>query len=246
MTNAKVNYNFEENLLENKQVVVANSLGRALEHLEIVSMGGFFGEVRDFDGVAIGANAHINIDADREIRTTQINTTDTFTIGSVVYFVPGGSSAAGVLRAQTEVTAIAVGVCTFINAGVAIGFRPFIQRLSEPNIVDVINNSDAVKVTTVVVDEDATTAIDISDQIPIGARIIDVIVKATAAAATTGTLTLRSAASSPANISGAIDCDTAKEINRAAALENDIVDDDGLEVVAAAADNRGIMTILWR
>jgi len=246
MTDKKVNFNFEESYLGEKQIVVTNNLGRTVKHLELVSLDGYFGECREFDGIVTTAKGLINIDSDREIRTNQINTDDTFTLGSVVYFVPGGSSAAGVLRAQTEATAIAVGICTFINAGVAIGFRPFVQRLSEPNIVDVVYNSDAVKVTTVVVDDDATTAIDISDKIPIGARIIDVIVKATATAAAAGTLTLRSAAAAPANISGAIDCDTDKEINRAAALENDIVDDDGLEVVAAAADNRGVMSIFWR
>ena len=135
MTEAKVNYNFEEAVVSNKQVTVTNNLGRAVEHLELVLLNGYFGEVRDFDGIADSAIGHINIDSDREIGTTQIDTGDTFNVGDPIYFEPGGSTVAGKLRAASATGNAAVGIITKVNAGVAITFKPFVQRTSANGIV---------------------------------------------------------------------------------------------------------------
>lgn len=250
MTNAKVNFNFEESYLGEKQITVKNTLGRVVEHLELAILDGYFGECCEFNDIANNAYGKLNIESDREIRTNQINVTDTFTIGSVVYFLSGGSVAAGQLRSTAEQGSVAVGVCTFINVGIAIGFRPFVQRLSEPNALDIaeaaIESADIVHVTTIDIDDDAhTAALNISNKIPVGKRIIDVIAKSTATV-TDATVQLRTNAVSPAAISNAIDVDTIKVVSRAGTLENDVVTADGLQLITASAADRCLVTILWR
>lgn len=131
MTEAKVNYNFEESLDSMNQVKVTNNLGYAVEHLELVLINGYFGEVRDFDGIAAAARGTICIRDDREIRTTQIDTGDTFVLDAPVYFNPTTK----VLEAASASGNAAVGICTFVNNGVAVGFKPFAQRLSATGIV---------------------------------------------------------------------------------------------------------------
>ena len=135
MTEAKVNFNFEEAKLGQTQVIVNNDLGRAVDHLELVLLNAYFGEVREFDGIADSADGVINIDSDREIGTDQINTGDTFVVGDVVFFEPGGSSAAGTLRSTTGTGNAPVGVLTDVSAGVSVTFRPFVQRTGSTGIV---------------------------------------------------------------------------------------------------------------
>ncbi len=135
MTEAKVNFNFTETKVGAKQVLVTNDLSRTVDHLELVLLDAYFGEVREFEGIADSASGYINIDADREIATTQINTGDTFVVGNVIYFEPGGSSAAGELRAASGSGRAAVGIVTAINNGVSVTFRPFVQRLDATGIV---------------------------------------------------------------------------------------------------------------
>ena len=134
MTEAKVNFNFEEAKVGQKQVVVNNTYGRTLDHLELVLLNGYFGEVREFDGIAAGADGVINIDSDREIATSQIGTSDTFVVGAILYFLPS-SSVAGKLRSASGTGRAAVGIVTAINNGTSVTFKPFAQRTSAAGIV---------------------------------------------------------------------------------------------------------------
>lgn len=127
MTEAKVNYNFEEAEVDVTQIEVENDLGRAVEHLELVYLGGYFGEVRAFDGIADGARGIININPNRLIGTTQIEITDTFVLDAALFFNPGGSVAAGELEDTTASGSIEVGIVTKVNNGVAVTFRPYGQ-----------------------------------------------------------------------------------------------------------------------
>lgn len=235
MTNAKPNYNFEESYVNQKQVLVTNNLGRTAEHLELVFLSGYFGEVREFDDIANAATGMININDERQVFTTQIETTDTFVVGQVVYFEPGGSSAAGKLRATPEPTAIAVGIVTQVSAGVAVEFKPFKQR----------GEVNGLNMAVYEVEADASTPIVITGLVPIGAKIVDVMVEATATSGS-GTLQLKSNAGTPAAITSAITCAVDNAVSRTTSLTNDVVDSDGLQVVAAGANDRGIMTIFWR
>ena len=135
MTDAKVNYNFEESPLGSNQLLVKNEEGRTVEHLELILASKAFGEVLEFDGIVDDAYGMINIDDKREIRTTQIDTADTFVVGAAVYFDPGAASAAGKLVDTSGSGNVAVGTITYVDAGVAIGFRPYVQNMSATGLV---------------------------------------------------------------------------------------------------------------
>ena len=139
MTEAIQNYSFEESRLGDKQVDVTNDLGHDVKHLELVLINGYFGEVRSWDpltvvgdhGIPDGARGVINIDDEREIQTKQIDTGDTFVLDAPVYF--------HVVNRVLEVTSaagnVAVGMCTVVNNGVSVGFKPFKQRLAAAGLV---------------------------------------------------------------------------------------------------------------
>ena len=218
MADAKVNHNFEESYVGVQQMLVTNTLGRILEHLEIVALGGYVGEVMEFDDIAISGTGMINIDPNRRVYTSQINITDTFTVGGVVHFLTGGSAAAGEIRSTPETDSVPLGICTDINAAVAIEFKPFQQLAGGVN---------DLKVSVYEVDADASTAIVVTGLVPIGARIIDVIVECTATV-TSATLQLQSNNVSPVNITAALVCAVDNTIVRAAILTNNVVDADGL------------------
>ena len=77
------------------QVTVANNLGRKALFGEFVNLGGYFGYVADFDGIANGASGRIGlIDDHIEVSTAQIEVTNTLTVADDLYFVGGGSGAA--------------------------------------------------------------------------------------------------------------------------------------------------------
>ena len=135
MTEAKVNFNFEEVLVDSNQVLVQNTEGRTVEHLELVLCEKYFGEVCEFDGIADDAYGMININHNRLIETTQIAVGDTFVLGEPVYFDPGGAGAAGELEATGGSGNVAVGICTRVNNGVSVQFRPFVQRLNATGLV---------------------------------------------------------------------------------------------------------------
>lgn len=236
MVDAKVNYNFEESSVDINQVKVTNNLGRVAQHLELVILDGYFGEVREMDGIADGATGYININPNRKIGTTQVNITDTFVLGGVVYLVSHTTVATSVLRAAYVADAIPVGICTKVNNGVSVEFMPFVQRSGGVN---------DMKCSVYEVDSDHSTLVVVTGLVPLGARIYDVIVECTASN-TAGTLQLRSNNATPVDITAALTCAVDNVVTRQAILTNNIVDADGLEVIANGAADRGIMTILWR
>ena len=131
MTDAKVNYNFYESEVNVKQVKVVNDLGFDLIHLELALINGYFGNVTDFDGIADTESGTLNIDDDRLIETNQIDTGDTFVLDAPVYF--------HIANKKLEVTSatgnVFVGMCTKINNGVSVEFKPVRQRLSAAGLV---------------------------------------------------------------------------------------------------------------
>ena len=138
-TQAAVNdYNFSEVTESDKQVLVTNNLGRTAKYGELVYLDGYFGEVREYGGIANAATGRININAERIIRTQQVKATDTFTKGSTMWFLSGGSSAAGQLVDSADPGAVAVGIITDEEgtggAQTAVSFRPFVQRLDAADV----------------------------------------------------------------------------------------------------------------
>ena len=152
-------YNFSERTSSDKQVLVTNNLGRTAEFAELVYLDGYFGEVRETGGIANGATGYINIRDDRLIRTQQVEATDTFTKGNVLYFVSGGSGAAGKLvdADPGSGTVYACGIITDEEgtggAQTAVEFRPFVQRLDGTDVsaqVGVLTDLDTTEKRTIV------------------------------------------------------------------------------------------------
>lgn len=231
MTEAKVNYGFHENFIDVDLIKITNSSGSAYVHLQLVYEDGYFGEVREFDGIANGATGYINIFSKRQITTTQIDLTDTFVLGDPLYFNP----TAGQLEVDYALTSILAGTVTKINNGVSVEFMPHKQN----------GLPESVEMTTYDVDVDATTALVITGLVPVGAKILDVFVECKAASAS-GTLTLNSNNASPVAITSAIVCAVDNAMARTTLLTNDTVDADGLQVIANGAADRGLLTIVWR
>ncbi len=234
MTEAKVNYNFEESYVHVQQVKITNNLGRTVLHKELVTFDGFTGEVLGMDGILNGATGFINIYPFRHIGTTQINVTDTFVVGQVVHLTTHATIASSVIRATPEVDTVPLGICTVEDSGTSITFMPFVQNSGGAN---------DLKVSVYNVDSDASTAIVVTGLVPLGAKIVDVIVECTA---TVGSGTLQLQSTAPVNITAALVCATDNVVIRQAILTNDVVDADGLQIEANGASDRGIMTIYWR
>lgn len=155
-------YDFSELTLNDKQPLVSNALGRAVLLAELVYLNGYFGDVTDQDGIADSADGRINIDSNRTIRTEQIEATDTFTVGSTLWFVSGGAGAAGTLEDADpgSGTRVAVGIITGEEgtggAQTAVSFRPFAQRLDAADVsAQVITNTAGI----------ATNVSDIADNV---------------------------------------------------------------------------------
>lgn len=124
------NNNFYEKYLGEKAITVTNNLGRTVEINELVYLGGYFGNA--LEEIENGATGKICIDNDREIYTEQIEETDTFTVGNVMYFVPGDSTAQGKLTDAAGETGVAVGTITAeegtAGAQTSVTFRPYLQK----------------------------------------------------------------------------------------------------------------------
>lgn len=231
MTEAKVNYNFHENFIDVDLILITNSSGVAYEHLQLVYENGYFGEVREFDGIANAATGYINIYSKRKITTNQIDLTDTFVLGDPLYFDPATKK----LELAYALGSIDAGVVTKINNGVCVEFMPHKQN----GLVE------SIEASTYDVAADATTPVVITGLIPIGAKILDAVVEAKATSGS-GTIQLRSNNASPVDITDAIICAVDNAVTRAASLQNDTVDSDGLQIIANGAADRGLMTIFWR
>lgn len=145
-------YNFSEVEINSFHVPVTNNLGRDATEKELVYLDYWFGEVCEYGGIANGAAGRINIDHNRIIRTAQIETTDTFTVGNTVYFLAGGSSAAGKLVDSSAGGAVAVGTITGEGgtggAQTYVEFRPFLQKA----------NNDGLDARITALEVDAATA----------------------------------------------------------------------------------------
>lgn len=232
-------YNFSEVTESDKQVLVTNNLGRAVLQFELVYLDGYFGEVRDYGGIANGATGYININADRKIRTEQVEATTTFTVGSPVYFVSGGSSAAGKLYGVATLGGYPVG--TVISeegtsgAQTAVEFRPKAQNL--------IGQSE-VKTVVYKVDADASTALPIPT-LKAGDEIIGAHVICTAANAS-GTLVIEDGAGD--DITNGMICAVDKVVVYAGTIDDakSTLPATGAAVISVggtAASTRGIVVI---
>ena len=239
-TQADVNeYNFSEVKSNDKQVLVTNNLGRTALQYELVYLGGYFGEVLEYGGIANGATGYINIDCDRIIRTQQIEATDTFTVGNPLYFAPGGSSAAGKLVDASAASSIKVGIITGEEgtggAQTAVEFRPVLDKKA---------GSNGVKSLVYKVASSAATALPIPG-LHEGDEIVGVAVICTASN-TSGTLVIEDGAGN--DITDGIACATDTNVDYAATINDaySTLPATGAAVISVggtAANTRGIVII---
>jgi hypothetical protein len=209
-TQAGVNdYNFSEVTESDKQVLVTNGLGRTAKYAELVYLGGYFGEVKEYSGIANAGTGRININSERLIRTKQVKATTTFTVGQPVYFLSGGSSAAGELYGVATLNAIPVGVCVAEEgtggAQTAVTFRPYTQ-----------GSADAKAVTQVVYKVTTGAAAIVVPTLKQGDEIIDVMIIPTGAS-TNGTIKITDGTS---DITNAMTCAVDKTIARASTIDD--------------------------
>ena len=82
--------------------------------------------------------------------------------------------------------------------------------------------------------------------IPVGAKIVDVVVQCTATS-NSGTVTIKTNADSPVAISDVIACETADAVDRAATIDTtySTVTSDGLQAVSNGVDDEGIVFVTY-
>jgi hypothetical protein len=219
-------YGFSEVTESDKQVLVTNNLGRTVLEGELVYLNGYFGNVVEYGGIANGLTGRININAERIIRTKQIEATDTFVATGTMWFVSGGSGAAGKLVDAVEAGAVAVGIITEEEgtggAQTAVGFRPFVQRLDAADVsaqVGVLQAEMLVEQAEpkIFVQKVTTGAASITvTGLAQGDEIIDVMIIPTGAS-TNGTIKITDGTS---DITNAMLCATDKTIARAATIDD--------------------------
>ena len=242
MTGYDYNYDFQVREV-GPEVVVTNNLGRTALHKEIVYLGGVLGVVEEFGGIANGATGRITpLSADMEITTAQVDATDTFTAGNDIYFLSGGSGAAGTLVDTPTTATVPAGKVTaeFGNGGAqtAVVFRPFNQGGEAAP-------GRYAKVVETAITADATAGVVVP--LPLGAKIIDMWAIATATSGS-GSVTLKTGAGSPATIATAIALATDQAVSRLAAGVDDtklIVGADGIKLFTAGATDRGLVYIQY-
>lgn len=229
MTGYDVNeYDFSEVTINDKQPLVTNNLGRDVLDKELVYLGGYFGEVCEYGGIANGATGRINIDGDRIIRTAQIEATDTFTAGNTLYFVSGGSGAAGKL-VDADPGSGTVYACGIITGSSGSGgsetyveFRPFVQRLDAADVSAQVATLQAEMLVEqaepkIFVQKVTTGAASITvTGLGEGDEIIDVMIIPTGAS-TNGTIKITDGTH---DITDAMTCATDKTIDRAATIDD--------------------------
>ena len=133
MSMTTYDYNFDLAIREvGDQVTVTNNLGRTAIYGEIVNLNGMYGIVMEHDGIADNAKGRISVlQPNTLVSTAQINKTATFVVGQPIYFLAGGSSAAGTLEDSAAGGAVAIG--TIVEAidprglHAAVAFRPYSQ-----------------------------------------------------------------------------------------------------------------------
>lgn len=223
-------YDFSELTLNDKQPLVSNGLGRAVLLAELVYLGGYFGDVTDQDGIADSADGRINIDSDRTIRTEQIEATDTFTVGSTLWFVSGGAGAAGTLEDADpgSGTRVAVGIITGEEgtggAQTAVSFRPFAQRLDAADVsAQVITNTADI----------ATNVSDIADNVTdIGTNDTDIA---------TNLASIVAINAEPKTLVQKITVDASSGIAVSGLVENDEII--GVRIICTVAETNGTLKL---
>ena len=163
-------FNFSMPKENDKHPLITNNLGRDTTIAELVYLGGYFGDVVEQDGIANTETGRINIDSNRIIRTEQMLATETFVVGATLWFVAGGSGAAGDLQDSNTGTDYAAGIITGFGGSAGaqtyVEFRPFAQRL------DVADVSAQVIINTAGI---ATNVTDIGTNVTdIGTNVTDI------------------------------------------------------------------------
>jgi len=179
-------YDFSEVTESDVQVQVTNNLGRTALDREIVNLDGYVGEVVEYGGIANAASGRININHERTIRTAQIQTTDTFVVGQPVYFLSGGSAAAGKLRATNESGSVVYGKC--IGFGGTGGAHTYVEVRPFSQVSEAIAGA-TLKMAAITVPLGSTTTPVVYTDIPVGSLIVNVVAHATVSNAS-GTVTV--------------------------------------------------------
>lgn len=248
--------NFSEVTLNDKQPLVTNNLGRDADPFELVYLGGYFGEVRKYNGILDTETGRINIDSNRTIRTEQIEVTDTFTVGNTIWFSPGGSGAAGLLLDADSGSDLAVGIITEEEgaggAQTSVTFRPFAQRLDAADVsaqvatlqAEMLVEQAEPKRIVQKITSDASTPIAVSG-LSVGDEIIGMSVICTAANAS-GTFVLEDGDGD--DITDGIICAVDEVVTYAGTIDNaqNILPASGAQIISVggtAANTRGIVII---
>ncbi len=181
MTEVKTNtFSFSEVTEKDTQPLVTNDLGRDADSLELVYLDGYFGEVKEAGGIASTEQGRINIDHERTVRTGQIEATDTFVVGQILHFLPGGSSAAGTLIDIPEAGSIPAGIILEEEgaggAQTSVTFRPFAQGAFAS-----IGRVLKIKEIVVPAGSHAAGTPVVDTSIPVGSIIVDATALGTAA-----------------------------------------------------------------
>jgi len=241
MTNVGYNYNFTEKELSARQVKVTNDLGRLALYGELVLLSGYLGEVREHDGIASGATGYIKIADDRVISTSQVEATDTFVVGNMLHFLPGGSGAAGTIVDTPTSATVPIGYCIdeqgADGAQTAVSFRPLVQGTEA-------SPGHTYKVVKTVIAADATAGVAVD--IPVGAIIVDAWAVATATVGS-GAATLKIGGGG-ATIATGLVMAVAKAVGRLAAgveVANLVVGAAGVEIHTANAGDRGHVYVAY-
>jgi len=245
MSMTPYDYNHDFQIREDgAQVVVTNNLGRAALFGELVYLGGYFGYVAENPSIANGATGRIQLlDESVEISSAQVEATDTFTAGNILYFLPGGSGAAGTLVDAPATGTIPIGKITgeFGTGGAqtAVKFRPFASGASEA----VPGSTLKVIRADLLASEDFHTVGKVL-AIPVGSRIVDVVAIATAANSG-GTVQLLNGSSA---VHTALVFTTDGAVTRMAAAVDDtklLVGADAMSLLTHAAADAGIVYVYY-
>ncbi len=251
-------YGFSEPLLSDTQPVVTNNLGRAVLFAEWVYLSGYFGNVVEQDGIADSATGRIETEADREVRSQQVEATDTFTIGNTLYFEPGGSGAAGTFVDTATGTTVAVGIITGEEgaggAQTAVSFRPFLQKVDNADLDTRMTAAEAAiaveqaepKIIVQKITADASAGIVVAG-LAEDDEVVGMSVICTAANAS-GTLVLEDGAGN--DITDGVACATDKAVDYAATIDDDYstIPATGAKIISVGgttANTRGIVTITY-
>jgi len=237
MTAVTTNYSFFEEQLSKVQIEVKNELGRDVENNELVIIDGLFGNVVDFEGIVDDARGLIDITTDRVISTTQIDTSDTFAVDDIVYFLSGKAAAAGKLIVTNDSGAVAVGICTKINNGTSVSLRPFAQNNGVVNAPKTIVH----KITAT-----AATAVPVGG-LKEGDEIIDAFTICSGAS-TSGTLIVEDGAGN--NITSAMTCAVVDALHRATTIDltYSTLPATGAAIISVggtAANTKGVVVITY-